>query len=126
MSLLVVLVGCGASDQQEVAAVLRSSDAAWDRRDFDEACWWMTARARRDYMGDAIGPGARTCSEAYESRPVEQVPGTATTVALVVVSAKPPRLTDIRVNGNTAVASYSNGDRTQLRKVNGRWLIDSF
>ena len=35
-------------------------------------------------------------------------------------------MTGIRVDGDTAVATYSNGDRTPLRKVDGRWLIDSF
>jgi hypothetical protein len=35
-------------------------------------------------------------------------------------------MTNIRVDGATAGASYSNGDRTRLRKVKGRWLIDSF
>jgi hypothetical protein len=35
-------------------------------------------------------------------------------------------MTDIRIDGATAVASYSNGARTRLRKVGGRWLIDSY
>ena len=45
---------------------------------------------------------------------------------LYLHDAEPPRMTGIKVDGSTAVASYSNGDRIQLRKVNGRWLIDSF
>jgi hypothetical protein len=45
---------------------------------------------------------------------------------LYVRGAEPVRLTRIRVDGDTAIATYSNGDRPQLRKINGRWLIDSF
>lgn len=38
----------------------------------------------------------------------------------------PPRLTDIRIDGARAVATYADGNRTQLRKVDGRWLVDSY
>ena len=78
-------------------------------------------------MSDAINPGARTCAEAYatDSHAVEPDPDTAYFYA-AVVPVKPPRVTGIRVDGDTAVASYSNDDRTRLRKVDGRWLIDSF
>jgi hypothetical protein len=38
---------------------------------------------------------------------------------------EPPRLIDIRVDGDTAVAVYSDGHRTRLRELSGRWLIDS-
>ena len=43
-----------------------------------------------------------------------------------LIESERPRMTGIRVDGDTAVATYSNGDRTPLRKVDGRWLIDSF
>ncbi len=127
LGLLVLLAGFGASEQERVAAVIRASDAAWERGDLDEGCSWMTERARRRYMDEGINPHARTCSEAYEFDAVE--PDTADDRAYTyaeVVPSEPPRMTDIRVDGATAVASYSNGDRTRLRKVNGRWLIDSF
>ena len=125
LGLLVFLAGCGASDQEQVAAAIRASDAAWDRGDLDEGCSWMTERARRRYMDQGINPHARTCSEAYEFDAVEL--DTADSLAYAeIVPLEPPRVTSIRVDGATAVASYSNGDRTRLRKVNGRWLIDSF
>jgi hypothetical protein len=125
LGLLVFLAGCGASEQEKVAAVIRASDAAWERGDLDEGCSWMTERARRRYMDEGINPHARTCSEAYEFDAVE--PDTAHDLAYAeIVPSEPPRMTDIRVDGATAVASYSNGERTRLRKINGRWLIDSF
>jgi hypothetical protein len=125
VGLLVFLAGCGASEQEKVAAVIRASDAAWERGDLDEGCSWMTERARRRYMDGGINPHARTCSEAYKFDTVELDAAEVGAYAEIVPS-EPPRVTNIRVDGATAVASYSNGDRTRLRKVNGRWLIDSF
>ena len=125
LGLIASLAGCGASDQQKVAAAIRASDAAWDRGDLDEGCSWMTERARRRYMASGINSHARTCSEAYEYEAVQADMAFGVSEA-ELVSSEPPRMTGIRVNGDIAVASYSNGDRTRLRKVNGRWLIDSF
>lgn len=39
---LVAGAGCGASEQQRVAATMRAYDAAWDRGDLDGACSWLT------------------------------------------------------------------------------------
>jgi hypothetical protein len=91
--LLIVVAGCGASSQQEVAAVIHASDAGSGA-----------------YASDLAAAGME-----------------GSDVMLVdVIPAEPPRMTDIRVDGDTAVASYSSGDRTRLRKVDGHWLIDSF
>ena len=122
---LLLFTGCGASAQQEIAAVIRASDTAWERLDFDDGCSWMTERARQRYMSDAINPGARTCGEAYQHHAVEPDPDAAHSYA-AAVPIEPPRVTGIRVDGDIAVATYSNDDRTRLRKVDGRWLIDSF
>jgi hypothetical protein len=108
-----------------VAAAIRASDAAWERGDLDEGCSWMTERARRRFMDDGINPHARTCSEAFEPGAIESHRAFAVIDAEIVPS-EAPRMTTIRVNGDAAVASYSNGDRTRLLKLNGRWLIDSF
>jgi hypothetical protein len=126
LGLLVFLAGCGASEEDKVEAVIRASDAAWERGDFDAGCSWMTERARRRYMDEGINPDARRCSEAYEFDAVETDTVGDLAATAEVVASEPPRMTGIRVDGATAVASYSNGDRTRLRKVDGRWLIDSF
>lgn len=126
LGLLVFLASCGASEQEKVAAVIRASDAAWERGDFDEGCSWLTERARRRYIDEGINPHARTCSEPYEFEASGSDTSGDLAVVAEIVPLEPPRMTNIRVDGDTAVASYSNGDRTRLRKVNGRWLIDSF
>ena len=106
--------------------MIHASDAAWERGDFDEGCSWLTERARRRYIDEGINSHARTCSEAYEFEAAEPDTADALAVTAEIVPLEPPRMTNIRVDGDTAVASYSNGDRTRLRKVNGSWLIDSF
>jgi len=90
LGLLLLSAGCGASEQQEVAAVIRASDSAWERLDFDEGCSWMTERARQRYMSDAINPGARTCGEAYANdyHAVEPDPDAAYSYAAAVPSSR--------------------------------------
>lgn len=120
-SLLVLFAGCGASSQHEVAKVIRSSDAAWARGDVAAACSHMTDRARRAY----VVAGVEICDEAHAFDTVKSK-GNVVVQHLYVHDHEPPHMTGIRVDGDTAVASYSNGDPTTLRRLNGRWLIDSF
>jgi hypothetical protein len=128
LGLIVFLSGCGASEQQRVAATLRASDAAFERGDLDDGCSWLTERARRRFMADGINPRARTCDQAYTA-PTTIMP-TEGTVIVETLSAvddpEAPRMTDIQIDGDRAVARYSNGGRTRLQKVHGRWLIDSY
>lgn len=127
VGLIALLAGCGASEQQHVAATIRASDAAWDRGDLDDGCSWMTERARRRFIADGINPRARTCSEAYEPPANETTAGTLIFATLTAVEhPDAPRVTHIRIYGDRAVARYSNGGPTQLRRVRGRWLIDSY
>jgi hypothetical protein len=122
---IVFVAGCGASAQQEVAAVIRATDAAWERGDVEDACSRMTKRAQQQYIEAGIDPHARTCTAAYDSDPVQE--STEMLVqTLVVTEIEAPRITSIRVSGDRAVAIYSYGDPTRLRKIKGRWLIDSF
>jgi hypothetical protein len=67
-----------------------------------------------------INPLADVWNEAYTTDSVEP-----NTNVVYVLDAEPPRMTGIRVDGDTAVARYPNGERTRLRRLN-HWLIDSF
>jgi hypothetical protein len=81
----------------------------------------MTDRARRAY----VVAGVELCREAHPFNSVEQS-GHMVVQHLYVYDHEPPHVTAIQVDGDTAVASYSSGDPTTLRRLNGRWLIDSF
>src|SRR5262245_1956310 len=118
VGLVVMLAGCGASEQQKVEAVVRATDAAFERYDVDEVCARMTTRARQRYMQDGTNPRARTCSEATEDTDTAEFGVTFATV-LEIGPSDPPRLTDIRVDGDAAVAIYSDGHRTRLRRIDG-------
>jgi hypothetical protein len=104
-SLLALMAGCGASAQQEVAAVIRASDAAWARDDLEAVCSRMTEHARRHYADTDVR--AAVCNVAE--------PNTRLVVQHLYISgprSEPPRMTGIRVDGDTAVATYSNDDRS--------------
>ena len=122
---LVATAGCGASAQQEVAATIRASDAAWERGDLDEGCALMTERARKDLLKFSSNPVARSCREAFEVVEEDPPPRDVAYLVAEIVESEPPRMTGIRVSGDTAVATYSNGRERELRKVNGRWLLDA-
>ena len=125
LTLLVAIAGCGASEQQKVAAAIRFSDGAWDRGEVDEGCSWLTGRARREFLKDSPNPRAGSCREAFEV--IEKPPSLGgVTLLAVIVEYEPPRMTRIRVNGDSAVVTFSDGDDRQLRKVDGRWLIDAY
>jgi hypothetical protein len=125
LTLLVALSGCGTSEQQKVVAAIRASDAAWDRGDLDAGCAWLTERARSAFLQDSPDPGARSCSEAFAVVEEQQVAEFGVAEAELVVS-EPARMTSVRVNGDTAVVNYSDGEQRRLRKIHGRWLIDSY
>jgi ketosteroid isomerase-like protein len=125
VTLLLGLSGCGASERQQVVAAIRASDAAWDRGDLDAGCAWLTQRARSAVLRGSPHPGARTCSEAFAV--VEEQQATEFGVSEAeLVSSEPARMTSVRVDGDTAVVSYSDGAQRRLRKIRGRWLIDSY
>jgi hypothetical protein len=123
--LLAALSGCGASEQQKVIAAVRASDAAWDREDLDVGCAWLTERARRAFLKSSPNPGASTCREAFTVVKGQQTPF-GVSEAELVESNIARRMTGVRVDGESAVVTFSDGSRRSLRKIRGRWLIDSY
>jgi hypothetical protein len=125
LSLLAAFWGCGASEQQKVVAAIRASDAAWDRGDLNAGCALLTDRARRAFLKDSPNPGARSCREAFTVVEEQRTSDFGVSEAELVES-EPPRMTEVRVNGDTAAVTFSDGRQTRLRKAHGRWLIDSY
>lgn len=121
---LAILSGCGASEQQKVAAALRASDTAWARGDLDEGCASLTERARKAFLESSPNPRAPNCREAF-TVDTQQQTAFGVSEAELVESKAPRRMTSVRVNGDTAVVNFSDGRQSRLRKIRGRWLIDS-
>jgi hypothetical protein len=124
LSVIAGLTGCGASEQQKVVAALRTSDTAWARGDLDEGCAWLTERARKAFLESSPNPRAPDCREAF-TVDTEQQTAFGVSEAELIESEAPRRVTSVRVDGDTAVVNFSDGRQSRLRKIHGRWLIDS-
>jgi hypothetical protein len=104
---------------------VRASDAAWARGDLAEGCASLTGRARKAFLENSPNPSAPTCREALAVGK-EQQTAFGVAEAELIESDAPRRMTSVRVNGDTAVANFSDGRQSRLRKIHGRWLIDSW
>ena len=79
------------------------------------------------YAGqDSPNPGARTCREAFAVLEEEQPHEPNAVLLAKVIAPETPRMIRVRVHGDTAVVTCSDGDERRLRKIHGRWLIDSY
>jgi hypothetical protein len=124
LAVLAALSGCGASEQQKVVAAVRAWNAAWDRGDLNAGCTWLTDRARRTFLRGSPNPGASSCRQAFTVGKEQQTSFGVSEAELV--QSDPPRMTEVRVHGDTAVVSFSDGTQSRLRKIRGGWLIDSY
>ncbi len=125
----ILLVGCGPSEEEQVAKVVREHDAAFLSGDARETCDSLTKNGQeasfRGYeWALSSGKSVRSrCLEAVRLR--SQV---LRSNAAEIVDA--PEVSVEIVNPGVAEAKVSRGGssvpRWTLRKVNGEWLIDSF
>ncbi len=102
------VAGCGDGEKEQIRATLDADGEAWKRQDWAAACALRTEAGRRGLCPDE--PDADT------------VAGSEAIITFVTTDAGPP---EIDVDGDRATVRYKSGSTTRLRKVDGRWLIDS-
>lgn len=103
--LALALVACGDdAAEKQARATLERLDRAALERDYAGYCALHTEAARR---------------ELHFCEPDDDT-------ATIVLFTKEPPISDIDVDGDTAMARREgDSEPTRLRKVDGRWLIDS-
>lgn len=103
------VAGCGsADDERAIRATLEARNAALTTHQFERACELLTDAAQREW--GCVLPDNTTLGNE----------------AIVTFNFRTPRIADIDVDGDRAEVRYGSGEPTRMRKVGGRWLIDTF
>lgn len=106
---MAALVACGsAGDEKAIRATLAAYEKALTAKDFKQTCKSLTGAAQETGFCIPVGDDPALQNEA-----------------IVTFMFKVPAITEIDVDGDRAEVRHERGEPTRMRKVDGRWLIDS-